>query len=165
MPWFGVLFGGMWIANLFYWGFNQYITQRALAAKSLDEAQRGMMFAGYLKLFMPLIVVVPGIAAYVLMKDNTPEQLQALVGASEPIANSIDKSDAAYPWLLKNLVPTGIKGLAFAALAAAIVSSLSSMINSISTIFTIDIYQKRINPDASEKRLVGIGRLVAGIAC
>jgi SSS family solute:Na+ symporter len=164
LPWFGVLFGGMWIANLFYWGFNQYITQRALAAKSLDEAQRGMMFAGYLKLFMPLIVVVPGIAAYVLMKENTPEQLQAMVGASEPIANSIGKSDAAYPWLLKNLVPTGIKGLAFAALAAAIVSSLSSMINSISTIFTIDIYQKRINPDASEKRLVSIGRLVAGIA-
>jgi SSS family solute:Na+ symporter len=164
LPWFGVLFGGMWIANLFYWGFNQYITQRALAAKSLDEAQRGMMFAGYLKLFMPLIVVVPGIAAYVLMKENTPEQLQAMVGASEPIANSIGKSDAAYPWLLKNLVPAGIKGLAFAALAAAIVSSLSSMINSISTIFTIDIYQKRINPDASEKRLVSIGRLVAGIA-
>lgn len=164
LPWFGVLFGGMWIANLFYWGFNQYITQRALAAKSLDEAQRGMMFAGYLKLFMPLIVVVPGIAAYVLMKDNSPEQLQAMVGATEPITNSIGKSDAAYPWLLKHLVPTGIKGLAFAALAAAIVSSLSSMINSISTIFTIDLYQKRINPEASEKRLVGIGRLVAGVA-
>lgn len=145
LPGLTVLFGGMWIANLFYWGFNQYITQRALAAKNLNEAQKGMVFAAFLKLLMPLIVVVPGIAAYYLNKEITP-------------------STGAYPWVLANYVPTGIKGLAFVALAAAIVSSLSSMINSISTIFTMDIYHKQFKKDASEKHLVTVGRTVAAIA-
>jgi len=164
LPWFGVLFGGMWIANLFYWGFNQYITQRALAAKSLDEAQRGMMFAAYLKLLMPIIVVIPGIAAYVLLNDYSLSEISAMTGKPMAEIPTVDKSDGAYPWLLSVVVPQGIKGLAFAALAAAIVSSLSSMINSISTIFTIDIYQKQFKPDASERQLVNTGRIVALIA-
>ena len=136
LPGLSVLIGGMWIANLFYWGCNQYITQRALAAKSLDEAQKGVVFAGILKLIVPLIVVIPGIAAYVLLND--PEY--GYVGTE-----SIEKSDQAYPWLLDKFVPVGLKGLAFAALIAAIVSSLSSMVNSISTIFTMDIYKPLIN--------------------
>ncbi|MGB3618406.1 MAG: sodium/sugar symporter [Catalinimonas sp.] len=145
LPGVSVLIGGMWIANLNYWGCNQYIIQRALAAKSISEAQRGVAFAGYLKILMPLIVVIPGIAAFVL---EAP----------------LDKADDAYPWLLANFVPTGIKGLAFAALIAAVVSSLASMINSTATIFTIDIYKDMINREASEKKLVSVGRLVAVVA-
>ena len=164
LPWFGVLFGGMWIANLFYWGFNQYITQRALAAKNLAEAQKGMLFAGYLKLLMPIIVAVPGIAAFVLLNDFSIAEIADLTGTPVDQISEISASDGAYPWLLKVVVPTGIKGLAFAALAAAIVSSLSSMINSISTIFTMDLYKKRFNPQASEKTLVRTGRIVALIA-
>ena len=145
LPGISVLIGGMWIVNLSYWGFNQYITQRALAAKSLQEAQRGVIFAAYLKLFMPFIVVIPGIAAYVLEADIT-------------------KNDEAYPWLLSNFMPSGLKGLAFAALIAAIVSSLSSMMNSVSTIFTVDIYKQFINKNASENRMVGTGRVVSAVA-
>lgn len=155
LPGLSVLIGGLWIANLFYWGCNQYITQRALAAKSLDEAQKGVVFAGFLKMIIPLIVVVPGIAAYVLLND--PEY--GYVGVE-----SIEKSDQAYPWLLNTFVPVGLRGLAFAALIAAIVSSLSSMVNSISTIFTMDIYKPLIKPGASEHQLVNIGRTVASIA-
>jgi len=155
LPGLSVLIGGLWVANLFYWGCNQYITQRALAAKSLDEAQRGMIFAGFLKLIVPLIVVIPGIAAYVLLNDPEYGLMQT---------ESIDRSDEAYPWLLEKFVPVGLRGLAFAALIAAIVSSLSSMINSISTIFTIDIYKPLINKKASERQLVFTGRLVATIA-
>ncbi|SDL32406.1 solute:Na+ symporter, SSS family [Catalinimonas alkaloidigena] len=145
LPGISVLIGGMWIANLNYWGCNQYIIQRTLAAKSIQEAQRGVAFAGYLKILMPLIVVIPGIAAYVL---DAP----------------IGKPDEAYPWLLANFVPAGIKGLAFAALIAAVVSSLASMVNSTATIFTIDIYKHFINKSASERTLVNTGRLVGGIA-
>lgn len=145
LPGISVLIGGMWIANLSYWGFNQYIIQRALAAKSLPEAQRGLAFAAFLKVLMPLIVVVPGIVAFVLEAD-------------------IEKSDEAYPWLLNNFVFTGAKGLAFAALIAAVVSSLSSMTNSTSTIFTIDIYRSFIKPQASERKLVRVGRIVSAIA-
>ncbi|MCD6116871.1 sodium/sugar symporter [bacterium] len=145
LPGIGVLIGGMWIANLFYWGCNQYITQRALASKSLKEAQKGLAFAGYLKLLTPLIVVVPGIAAYALHAE-------------------IAKPDAAYPWLLNTFVPTGLKGIAFAALIAAIVSSLSSMVNSTATIFSMDIYKQIINKKASESRLVLTGRITSGVA-
>jgi solute:Na+ symporter, SSS family len=145
LPGISVLIGGMWIANLSYWGFNQYIIQRALAAKSLAEAQRGLAFAAFLKVLMPLIVVVPGIVAFVLQAD-------------------IQRSDEAYPWLLNNFVFTGAKGLAFAALIAAVVSSLSSMTNSTSTIFTIDIFRSFIRPDASERKLVLVGRIVSAIA-
>ncbi len=153
LPGIGVLIGGMWIANLFYWGCNQYITQRALASKSISEAQKGLAFAGYLKLLMPMIVVIPGIAAYVLNADLSvnPETGQVI-------------ADSAYPWLLNTFVPIGLKGLAFAALIAAIVSSLSSMVNSTATIFSMDIYKQLINKDASEKQLVKIGRIGSAIA-
>lgn len=122
LPGISVLIGGMWIANLYYWGNNQYIIQRALASKSLDEAQKGTAFAAFVKVILPFIVVIPGIAAYVL-------------GAE------LLKSDQAYPWVLSNFVGTGFKGLALAALIAAIGSSISSMVNSASTIFTLDIYR------------------------
>lgn len=151
LPGMSVLIGGMWIANLYYWGCNQYIIQRALAAKSLKEAQRGVAFAGYLKLLLPLIVVIPGIVAYAMSLEN-------------PDAVGIGKADEAYPWLLGQFVSPGLKGLAFAALIAAIVSSLASMMNSTSTIFTMDIYKPFINPNASEGRLVTVGRIVAFVA-
>ncbi len=145
LPGIWVLIGGMWIAHLFYWGCNQYITQRGLAAKSVKEAQHGLMFAGFLKLLMPLIVVIPGIAAFALNAD-------------------IARADEAYPWLLNSFVPVGLKGLAFAALIAAIVSSLSSMVNSTATIFSMDIYKETIKKDASEKQLVTVGRVGSVIA-
>jgi len=151
LPGIGVLLGGMWVANLYYWGFNQYIIQRTLAAKSLKEAQKGILLAAGLKLVIPLIVVVPGIAAYVMVND--PE-IMARLGAA---------GLKAYPWLLQFL-PTGLKGVAFAALAAAIVSSLASMLNSTSTIFTMDIYKQYINKNASDKSTVNMGRISAGAA-
>lgn len=157
LPGISVLIGGMWIANLFYWGCNQYITQRALAAKNISEAQRGLAFAGYLKILMPLIVVIPGIAAYVLTNDPAYSNVIADF-------DQINKADGAYPWLLDNFVPIGLKGLAFAALIAAIVSSLSSMVNSTATIFSMDIYKQIINKDASEDLLVKIGRIGSGVA-
>ena len=144
LPGLSVLFGGLWVANLFYWGCNQYVIQRALAAKNLTEAKRGLAFAGYLKLLLPLIVVVPGIVAYAL----------------DPAA--VTKGDEAYPWLLGEYVPSGFRGLAFAALVAAIVSSLASMMNSASTIFTMDLYKSYVEEEnVSEGRLVRIGRAVA----
>lgn len=144
LPGISVLIGGLWIMNVSYWGFNQYIIQRALAAKSLQEAQKGMTFAAYIKLFVPIIVVLPGICAVVLAPD-------------------LSKADQAYPEMMK-LLPHGLLGVAFAALVAAIASSLSSMSNSVSTIFTMDIYKKSINPAASEKKLVFIGRTTAFVA-
>lgn len=158
LPGLSVLIGGMWIVNLNYWGCNQYITQRALAAKSLEEAQKGVIFAGFLKLLMPLIVVVPGIAAYVVVMQEGGAG--AFTTAMTDVATGIIKSDKAYPALL-NLLPVGLKGLAFAALAAAIVSSLASMANSTATIFTMDLYKNFINKNASEANLVRTGRVVA----
>jgi SSS family solute:Na+ symporter len=158
LPGLSVLIGGMWIANLNYWGFNQYITQRALAAKSLDEAQRGVILAGFLKMLMPLIVVIPGIAAFVIVQQEAGSGL--FTTAMTDAATGIIKSDKAYPALL-NLLPTGLKGVAFAALAAAIVSSLASMANSTATIFTMDLYRNYINKAASERSLVRTGRLVS----
>ena len=149
LPGIGVLVGGMWVANLYYWGFNQYIIQRTLAAKSLEESQKGILLAAALKLIIPLIVVIPGIAAYVMIKDTA--------------GFDTFKADNAYPWLLK-LLPPGMKGLAFAALTAAIVSSLASMLNSTSTIFTMDIYKQYIKPNATDKQTVNTGRLSACIA-
>ncbi len=145
LPGLGVLLGGMWVANLFYWGCNQYIIQRALAAKSLKEAQRGLAFAGYLKLLLPLIVVIPGIVAFAL---DAP----------------IQRGDQAYPWLLATYVGPGLRGLAFAALAAAVVSSLASMMNSTATIFTMDLYRNMIDKGASETKLVRVGRTVGLLA-
>ena len=164
LPGIAVIAGAMWATNLGYWGFNQYIIQKGLAAKSINEAKRGLLFAGYLKILMPVIVVIPGIAAYVLINDYSAQELSEILGKPIEAIGTIEKSDAAYPWLLKNFVPAGIRGLAFAALAAAIVSSLASMVNSTSTIFTMDIYRHYFNQNASNKELVRAGRIVAIIA-
>lgn len=146
--------GGVWLTNLGYWGFNQYIIQKGLAAKSIDEAKKGLIFAGFLKILIPFIVVVPGICAYYIMQN--PETF-----ASLDLQGAINRSDDAYPWLIRNFTPTGIKGLSFAALTAAIISSLASMFNSTSTLFTMDIYKKYINKEASDKKLVNVGRITA----
>ena len=161
LPGLGVLVGGMWVANLYYWGFNQYIIQRALAAKSLQEAQKGILFAAFLKLLLPLIIVVPGIAAYVMIND--PAIMAGLGDAGQINMPSAAHADKAYPWLLQFL-PSGLKGLAFAALTAAIVSSLASMLNSTSTIFTMDIYKQYINPNADDRATVRMGRISALVA-
>jgi SSS family solute:Na+ symporter len=161
LPGIGVLVGGMWVANLYYWGFNQYIIQRTLAAKSLREAQKGILFAAGLKMILPIIVVIPGIAAYVIIRDT-----EIMNGLGEIAMNNLpdmNTADKAYPWLLQ-LLPTGLRGLAFAALTAAIVSSLASMLNSTSTIFTMDIYKQYINKKANDLETVNTGRLSALIA-
>ena len=150
LPGLSVLIGGMWIANLSYWGFNQYIIQRALAAKSIDEAQRGVLFAAFLKLVMPVVIVLPGIAAVIL-------------------APGLLKPDQAYPTMMR-LLPTGLLGLVFAALIAAIIASTASKINSIATIFTLDIWAKfKRQPSAEEgaqddRNLVRVGRIAAAVA-
>jgi SSS family solute:Na+ symporter len=161
LPGIGVLVGGLWVANLYYWGFNQYIIQRTLAAKSLKESQKGILLAAALKLIIPFIVVIPGIAAYVIVND--PELMSGLGEVGRLNMPSDGAADKAYPWLLQFL-PTGLKGIAFAALAAAIVSSLASMLNSTSTIFTMDIYKEYINPNASDKVTVNVGRISAAVA-
>ena len=161
LPGIGVLIGGMWVANLYYWGFNQYIIQRTLAAKSLEESQKGILFAAGLKMIIPLIVVIPGIAAYVIVNDTV--LLGSLGDSGLSNIPSSDKADKAYPWLMQFL-PTGLKGVAVAALAAAIVSSLASMLNSTATIFTMDIYKQLINKNASETKTVNIGRFSAFVA-
>jgi solute:Na+ symporter, SSS family len=150
LPGLTVLIGGMWITNLNYWGCNQYITQRALGA-DLQTARSGILFAAFLKLLMPVIVVLPGIAAYVL---HSKGYFQTEMLDSKGIVD-VNK---AYPSLL-NLLPSGLKGLAFAALTAAIVASLAGKANSIATIFTLDIYKKAINKDASESKLVWLGKI------
>ncbi|MEO6229547.1 MAG: sodium/solute symporter [Ferruginibacter sp.] len=154
LPGLTVLIGGMWIVNLNYWGCNQYITQRALGA-DLKTARGGLLFAAFLKLLMPVIVVLPGIAAYVLYKEGYFQNEMMVAGELNP--------DKAYPVLL-NLLPTGLKGLAFAALTAAIVASLAGKANSISTIFTLDIYKKKLNVNASEQQLVKTGKIVILVA-
>jgi SSS family solute:Na+ symporter len=143
LPGLAVLLGGMWVMNVSYWGFNQYIIQRALGAKDLREAQKGIVLASFLKLLMPVIIVLPGIAALVL-------------------SPGLDRPDAAYPSLMAKL-PSGILGLVFAALVAAVIASLGSKINSIATIFTMDLY-RAARPDAAQKQLVWIGRCAAAAA-
>jgi len=140
LPGLSVLVGGLWVMNISYWGFNQYIIQRALAAKSLEEAQKGIAFAAYLKILVPFFVVVPGIAAAILFAD-------------------LPRPDEAYPSLM-NLMPVGLKGLVFAALVAAIVSSLASMCNSVSTIFTMDVYA-HYKKDRSQTHYVAVGRIAS----
>lgn len=149
LPGLTVLLGGMWIVNLNYWGCNQYITQRALGA-DLKTARSGILFAAFLKLLMPVIVVLPGIAAYVLYQNGSFH--------SEMMLNGEIAQDNAYPTML-NLLGPGLKGLAFAALTAAVVASLAGKANSIATIFTLDIYKKKIRPDASEKQMVWVGKV------
>tara|TARA_B100001758_G_scaffold34869_1_gene26147 strand:- start:1388 stop:2953 length:1566 start_codon:yes stop_codon:yes gene_type:complete len=140
LPGIWILLGlGVWIGHFFYWGFNQYITQRALAAKDIKEAQKGVMFAAYLKLLMPIVIVLPGICAAILFP-------------------MLEKSDQAYPTMM-SLLPNGLLGLTFAALIAAIVSSLASMSNSISTIFTMDIYKYFKNDNVTQSKLIQVGRI------
>jgi solute:Na+ symporter, SSS family len=158
LPGLAVIFGAMWLTNIGYWGFNQYIIQKGLAAKNLAEAKRGLIFAAYLKILIPIIVIIPGIVAYVLF--NNADLQHNLLGLS----GTIERADDAYPWLLRNFAPAGIRGLAFAALVAAVVSSLASMLNSTSTIFTLDIYKPLINKTASERQLVKVGRISALVA-
>jgi SSS family solute:Na+ symporter len=154
LPGLTVILGGMWIVNLNYWGCNQYITQRALGA-DLQTARSGLLFAAFIKLLMPVIVVLPGIAAYVLYQDGNFQ--------TEMLQNGEVNPDRAYPVLL-NLLPAGLKGVAFAALTAAVVASLAGKANSIATIFTLDVYLKKINPQADEKKMVWIGRASVVIA-
>jgi SSS family solute:Na+ symporter len=154
LPGLTVLIGGMWIVNLNYWGCNQYITQRALGA-DLKTARSGILFAAFLKLLMPVIVVLPGIAAYVLYQNGGFHD--------EMMLNGEIVQDNAYPTML-NLLGPGLKGLAFAALTAAIVASLAGKANSIATIFTLDIYKKKIDPDASEKKMVRVGKITVVMA-
>ena len=150
LPGLAVLIGGIWVANLYYWGLNQDIIQRTLAAKNLQEGQKGLVFAAFLKLLIPIFVVLPGIIAYVMIldpatgafvKESLPSSFLGLDGS---ISN-----DNASPWLIKTIIPVGLKGLILASLAAAIVSSLASMINSTSTIFTMDIYKSLFNKKAT----------------
>ena len=152
VPGIAAVVGGVWLTNLGYWGFNQYIIQKGLAAKSISEAQKGLVFAGFLKILVPFIVCLPGICAYYISLH--PEIMSGLQG-------SINVSDDAYPWLVRNFTPVGVKGITFAALAAAIISSLASMFNSTSTLFTMDIYKKYIKKNASDKSLVKVGRLTS----
>ncbi len=140
LPWTAMLLG-IWIPNFYYWGLNQYITQRTLAAKSLRAGQTGIMFAAALKLIIPFIIVIPGIMAINLYPVEVGET-----------------KDAAYPMLIRNLVPNGLKGFMFAAIAGAVLSSLASMLNSASTIFTMDLYKRHMRRNASQAELVAIGR-------
>ena len=144
LPGLSVLIGGMWIANIYYWGTNQYIIQRALAAKNLKEARNGIAFAAAMKLVLPLIVVIPGIVAYA-MKVN------------------LDKGDQVYSFVLNEFIGTGFKGICFAAVIAAVGSSISSMVNSASTIFTLDLYKQYSKTESSEKNLVRVGKITAAV--
>ena len=141
LPWTALVIG-LWIPNFYYWGLNQYITQRTLAAKSLREGQKGIIFAAALKLIIPFVIVFPGIMA------------------AQLYSGSMNNTDAAYPLLIKNLIPAGLRGFMLAAIAGAVISSLASMLNSASTIFTLDLYKKHFNRDASQKNLVLTGRLM-----
>src|SRR5574344_406760 len=153
IPGITVIVGALWLTNIGYWGFNQYIVQKGLAAKSLSEAKKGMIFAAFLKILIPLIVCIPGVCAFYIMKEQ-PEMFAKLSGG-------IGRSDDAYPFLIRNFTPVFVKGLSFAALSAAVISSLASMFNSTSTIFTMDIYKQFFRKDASERRLVNVGRITA----
>jgi SSS family solute:Na+ symporter len=141
IPWTALIIG-LWIPNFYYWGLNQYITQRTLGAKSLRQGQLGVIFAAGLKLLIPFIVVFPGIMALQLYRGQ------------------LATSDQAYPLLIKNLIPAGLKGFMFAAIFGAVMSSLDSMLNSASTIFTMDLYKRHLKKDASSRSLIGIGRIM-----
>jgi solute:Na+ symporter, SSS family len=144
LPWTALIIG-LWIPNFYYWGLNQYITQRTLAAQSLRQGQLGIIFAAFLKLLIPFIIVFPGIIAYQLYGDQLPT------------------ADAAYPFLIRSLVPTGLRGFIFAAIAGAVISSLASMLNSASTIFTMDIYKRHFHTSNGELNTVTIGRITTVI--
>ena len=158
IPGIVVVVGALWLTNLGYWGFNQYIIQKGLAAKSLDEAKKGMIFAAFLKILIPFIVCIPGVCAFYIMNGTYNGQP---VFDQLTLFGSIERSDDAYPYLIRNFTPVFVKGLSFAALAAAVISSLASMFNSTSTIFTMDIYKHYIDRKASEKKLVNVGRITS----
>jgi len=164
LPGIGVLIGGMWVANLYYWGFNQYIIQRALAAKSLKEAQKGLAFAAFLKLLLPIFVVIPGIIAFVLFTQPEGTAIIENIRSDFTRPDGSIVYDISYPWLIRTFIPTGIKGLVVAALTAAIVSSLASMLNSTSTIFTMDIYKPYFSRRTDGSDLVFVGRIAVMIA-
>lgn len=164
LPGLAVLVGGMWVANIYYWGFNQYIIQRTLAAKSLEESQKGIVFAAALKMIIPLIVVVPGIIAFVMNADASGQLTAQTLDPSFLNKEGVVINDNAFPWLVRSFIPAGLKGLVLAALAAAIVSSLASMLNSTSTIFTMDIFRPYINKNASDKLTVNVGRISGAVA-
>lgn len=155
LPGLSVLVGGMWINNLNYWGCNQYIVQRALGA-DLKTARQGILFAAFLKLLIPIIAVLPGIAMFVLYQ-------QGMFHPEMEVAPGVIKPDHAYPTLM-NLLPPGLKGIAFAALTAAVVASLAGKANSISTIFSLDIFKKYFDKDASERQVVAVGRWAIVVA-
>ena len=159
LPGLAAIVGGVWLTNIGYWGFNQYIIQKGFAAKSTKEAQKGLIFAAFLKILIPFIVVIPGVTAFVMF--NYPQDIPGIQQGYFDMSGSINVSDDAYPWLIRNFAPIGIKGLSFAALAAAVISSLASMLNSTSTIFTMDIYKQHIKKNATDRQLVRIGRITA----
>jgi SSS family solute:Na+ symporter len=144
LPWTALLVG-IWIPNFFYWGFNQFITQRTLGARSLAAGQRGIVFAAALKLLIPFIVVFPGIIAFQLYGD------------------SLESGDQAYPVLIRELLPAGLRGVMFAALFGAVMSSLDSMLNSASTLFTMDLYKRHWRPDADARQIVRVGRIATAV--
>src|SRR5690606_2456181 len=144
LPWTALIVG-IWIPNFYYWGLNQFITQRALAAQTLRQGQMGVLFAALLKLFIPFIIIFPGIMAFQLYQ----EQLTA-PGATP---------DAAYPLLIRNLIPVGLRGFVLAAISGAVISTLASMLNSVSAILTMDLYKRHLNPTASQSNLVLTGRI------
>jgi len=145
VPWIAVFIGGLWIPQMFYWGLNQFITQRALGARSVSEGQKGMMFAAGLKLLMPFIIVFPGIMAFELFAQQIPDK------------------DKAYPHMIHMILPIGLRGLMLAALFGAVMSSLDSMLNSASTILTMDLYKRHLNRQASDRSLITLGRLVTAL--
>ncbi|MBL7751602.1 MAG: sodium/solute symporter, partial [Chitinophagaceae bacterium] len=154
LPGMSVLIGGMWIANLNYWGCNQYITQRALGA-SLPTARKGILFAAFLKMLMPIIIVVPGIAIYHMYQNNMIDHSLIDITKNGQVVADSNKTYSA----LLNLLPVGVKGVTVAAFAATVIASLAAKVNSISTIFTLDIYKKVYEKDASEKKLVYVGKV------
>ncbi len=153
LPWIGVFFGGLWLANLFYWGCNQFITQKTLAAKDIWHGQMGVVFAGYLKLLVPFMVVIPGIIAYKLY-----DPVSGLMAGQE--AELGLTPDLSFPVLVKNLLPAGLSGLVMAGLMGAVMSTIASLLTSSSAIFTFDIYKRNFNPDADSQRLKMVGRLM-----
>jgi SSS family solute:Na+ symporter len=150
VPWVGVFFGGMWLANIFYWGCNQFITQRTLAAKNVWHGQMGVVFAGYLKLLVPVLVVLPGIIAFRLYAPDT-----GLLRDQYTLA----KGDLAFPTLVKQLLPQGLTGLVMAGLMGAVMSTIASLLASSSSILTFDIYRRHVNPKADSGQLIRVGRI------
>ncbi|MBE7499766.1 MAG: sodium/solute symporter [Verrucomicrobiales bacterium] len=149
LPWIGVFFGGMWLANIFYWGCNQFITQRTLAARNVWHGQMGVVFAGYLKLLVPVLVVLPGIIAFQLYDPAV-----GLLREQHTLA----RGDLAFPTLVKLLLPDGLTGLVMAGLVGAVMSTIASLLASSSSIFTFDIYRRHLAPQASDARLIAVGR-------